>query len=143
MSRTSYKSYLMNSTDSGTTWTKLIDVKDIPALGGEPNMVDITTLSDSQERKLQGVQKSDAMTFTANYDATEYQALLTHVDKAEQYAVWFGTDSTGKPDGSDGKFTWTGTLSVYVDALKVDGSGDVKITISKETAVVPSFVAQA
>lgn len=136
MARNSYQTYLMNSTDDGKTWAKLVDVKDIPALGGDPEQIDATTLSDSMTKNINGIQSLDALTFTANYDKTDFTALKTHENKVEHYAVWFGADTSGAPDGNEGKFSWTGSLTVYADAESVNAVGEMKVTISAETEIV-------
>ena len=51
MAITSYKTFLMHSTD-GTAYTKLVDIKEFPDLGKAPDTIDITTLSDSMKRYL-------------------------------------------------------------------------------------------
>lgn len=49
MAINTYKVFLMKGATSGgnTTWTKLIDIKDFPDLGGSPEMLETTTLSDN------------------------------------------------------------------------------------------------
>ena len=55
MAITSYKTFLMHSTD-GTAYTKLVDIKEFPDLGKAPDTIDITTLSDSMKRYLRQVR---------------------------------------------------------------------------------------
>ena len=52
----SYQTYLMRGTESGNnvTWAKLIDIKEFPDLGGEPERLDITTLSDPMRLYIPG-----------------------------------------------------------------------------------------
>lgn len=45
---TTYQTYLMHGTSG--SYTKLCDIKEFPDLGGEPEQVEITTLSDSMRR---------------------------------------------------------------------------------------------
>lgn len=48
---TTYQTYLMHGTGTGTvTYSKLIDIKEFPDLGGTPEAVEVTTLSDSMRR---------------------------------------------------------------------------------------------
>ena len=43
-----------------------------------------------------GIQSMDGLSFSANYDMTEYQKLKALEGKKESYAVWFGgTESAG------------------------------------------------
>lgn len=70
MATSSYKTFLMKGTTSGdtTTYEKLVDIKDFPDLGGAPEMLDITTLSDPMSTFIPGIQSLDALEFTTNYD---------------------------------------------------------------------------
>ena len=46
MAISTYKIFLMMMQDSGSTYAKLVDIKDFPDLGGAPEMLETTTLSD-------------------------------------------------------------------------------------------------
>ena len=65
MAISTYKVFLMKSTD-GTTYEKLIDIKDFPDLGGAPEMLETTTLTDGMQTYIPGIQSLDAMEFNAN-----------------------------------------------------------------------------
>lgn len=138
MATSTYQTYLMKSTN-GTEWTKLVDIKDAPALGGAPEQLDATTMSDKSTKNINGIQSMDAMEFTANYDPTDYQTLVALADTTTHFAVWLGGTTAGVPDGNLGKFSWDGKLTVYVDALSVNAVKDMKINISKETDIVATF----
>ena len=45
MAKNSAGTFLMHKAEGGS-WEKLVDVTTSPATGGEPEMIDITTLSD-------------------------------------------------------------------------------------------------
>ena len=51
-----------------STYEKLCDIKDFPDLGGEPEMLETTTLSDPVQTFIMGIQSSDSMAFTMNYN---------------------------------------------------------------------------
>ena len=65
MAISTYKVFLMKKETSN--YTKLIDIKDYPDLGGAPEMLDTTTLSDRATTSIPGIQQMDALAFTANY----------------------------------------------------------------------------
>lgn len=67
MAISTYKIFLMQSADGKSTWEKLIDIKDFPDLGGTPEMLETTTLSDSMQTYIPGIQSLDALEFTSNY----------------------------------------------------------------------------
>ena len=136
---TSYKSFLMH--DYGGTWSLLIDVKDIPDLGGTPEMLDATTQSDGTRVYKPGIQETEALTFTSNYNLAEYNKLKALEGSNEHYAVWYGGDVdplTGDvtPTGVDGKFEFWGDLRVTKSGSGVNVIHDMSITIAPSTAIV-------
>ena len=138
MAISTYKVFLMHKASSGDTYTKLIDIKEFPDLGGEPEMLETTTLSDNMQTYIAGIQSMDGLSFSANYDMTEYQKLKALEGKKESYAVWFGgTESSGvvTPDGSNGKFAFDGELSVYPVGGGVNEVVGMNITIAPSSLI--------
>ena len=139
MAISTYKVFLMHGTGSGTTsWSKLIDIKEFPDLGGEPELLETTTLSDNMQTYIAGIQSSEGLKFTANYTKTDFAALKELEGENEKYAVWFGgTESGGTvtPDGSDGKFEFEGELSVYPVGGGVNEVVGMGITIAPSTVI--------
>lgn len=136
MAISTYKVFLMKKTDS--TYEKLVDIKDFPDLGGEPNMLETTTLSNKMQTYIEGVKSMTALNFTANYTKTDYTALKALAETETEYAVWFGgTESDGvlTPNGADGKFSFAGTLSVYPVGAGVNAVVDMKISIVPTTEI--------
>ena len=142
MAISTYKVFLMHF-DGEDTYTKLCDIKEFPDLGGEPEMLETTTLSDSRQTYMAGIQSLDGLSFTANYDMTVFQSLKELEGKTEKYAVWFGgTDGEGTvtPDGSNGKFSFEGQLSIYPVGGGVNEVVDMNITIAPSTPIEFSAV---
>ena len=138
MAISTYKVFLMHKANSGSTYTKLIDIKEFPDLGGEPEMLETTTLSDNMQTYIAGIQSMDGLSFSANYDMTEYQKLKALEGKKESYAVWFGGTESGDtvtPDGSNGKFTFDGELSVYPVGGGVNEVVGMTVTIAPSTPI--------
>ena len=130
----SNKAYLMRKANGGSGFTKLCDITSIPDLGGAPDQIDVTTLSDLQTRNINGIQSVSALEFGAWYDKDTYSALQTiaTADQAktqsqlDTYQVWFGES------GVHGKFEWQGKLSVYVGSVESNAAVPMTITISDE-----------
>ena len=138
MAISTYKVYLMKKGDTGTDWTKLVDIKEFPDLGGEPEMLETTTMSDRMQTYIAGIQSLDGLSFTANYTLTDFQALKALEGKSASYAVWFGgsgADGNITPDGSNGKFSFDGELSVYPVGAGVNEVIDMNITIAPSTPI--------
>lgn len=136
MAISTYKIFLMKKTDSA--WEKLIDIKEFPDLGGAPEMLETTTLSDRMQTYIPGIQSLDALEFNANYTLADYTKLKALEGVEHDYAVWFGGTEAGDtvtPTGSDGKFKFKGQLSAFPVGGGVNEVVDMTITIAPSTAV--------
>lgn len=136
MARSTYMTFLMQKVSEN--YEKLIDIKDFPDLGGSPEMLETTTLSDSMTTNIPGIQSLDALEFTANYTKEDYTKVKALEGQELDLAVWFGgTESSGvaSPTGDDGKFEFKGKLSVYVAGGGVNEVVDMKITVAASTPI--------
>ena len=138
MAISSYKTFLMKGTGTGTiTWSKLIDIKDYPDIGGDPETLETTTLSDAAQTFILGIQSQESMSFTCNYTKTDYDTLKALEGTELDLAIWFGATVSGgvaTPDGSDGKFKFKGQVSVHITGKGVNEVREMTL------AVVPSSV---
>lgn len=138
MAISTYKVFLMKKGSTGNTYEKLIDIKEFPDLGGDPEMLETTTLSDKMQTYIAGIQSLDALAFTANYTLTDYKALQALAGKTESYAVWFGGEETGgtlTPNGENGKFKFDGQLTCYPTGGGVNEVVDLNISIAPSTPI--------
>lgn len=138
MAISTYKIFLMHKASSSSVWEKLIDIKEFPDLGGSPEMLETTTLSDRMQTYIPGIQSLDALEFNANYTLTDYQTLKAMEGTEKDFAVWFGGTEAGDtvtPTGSDGKFKFKGQLSVFPVGGGVNEVVDMTITIAPSTPV--------
>lgn len=136
MAISTYKVFLMIKKDA--TYEKLVDIKDFPDLGGEPEMLETTTLSDKMQTYIPGIQNLDALAFTANYTKEKFTELKGMEGTEHDYSVWFGgTEENGvvTPTGSDGKFDFKGQHSVYAVGAGVNEVVDMNITIAPSTPI--------
>lgn len=136
MAISTYKIFLMKKSTS--TYEKLIDIKEFPDLGGAPEMLETTTLSDNMQTYIPGVQSLDALEFTANYTKADFIKLKALEGQETDFAVWFGGTGEGgtlMPTGSDGKFEFTGQLSVFPVGGGVNEVVDMTVTIAPSTPI--------
>ncbi len=128
----------MQGTGATPTWAKLVDIKDFPDLGGAPEMLETTTLSDGMQTYIPGIQSSDALEFTANYTKEDFTTLKALEGTTTKFAVWFGATEAGgvlTPTGTNGKFEFEGVLSVFPVGGGVNEVVDMTITIAPSTAI--------
>lgn len=142
MAINTYKIFLMMKTKPQTgdpAWEKVIDIKEFPDLGGSPEMLETTTLSDSMQTYIPGIQSLDALEFTCNYTLADYKKLKGLEGVENEFSVWFGgTETNGEltPTGSDGKFNFKGQLSAYANGGGVNEVVNMTVTIAPSTPIV-------
>ena len=137
MATSSYKTFLMKK-GTGEAYEKLVDIKDFPDLGGAPEMLETTTLSDNMQTFIEGIQSQDALEFTANYDLDTYTTLNGLKSKETEFAVWFGGTGDGDsltPTGTEGKFEFKGYLTPRVVGKGVNEVREMIISIAPSTPI--------
>jgi len=144
MAISTYNTFLMVKGTTGNTYTKVVDIKAFPELGGDPETLDTTTMTDAMQTFILGLQSNEAMEFTANYTLTDYQAVAALSGVQKEYAVWFGTDDninktdadpTAATAGNMGKFKFSGQLSVRVNGASVNEVVEMTISIIPNSSI--------
>ena len=136
MATSSYKSFLMYK--NASAYEKLVDIKDFPDLGGAPEMLETTTLSDSMQTYIEGIQSQDALEFNINYDLETYEKILAMKGTENEFAVWFGGTEAGDvvtPTGTEGKFNFKGYISIRVTGKGVNEVREAVISIAPSTPI--------
>lgn len=111
---------------SSTTYTKLIDIKNIPDLGGEPETIDTTTLSNEKTTSsILGLQSLDNLSYTANWDRDAATVLDGLKDQSLVFAVLL-------QDGS--LIEYIGSVSWYKSAAEVNAVQEMVVLTSTSGA---------
>lgn len=137
MAISTYKTFLMKK-GSGSTYEKLVDIKNFPDLGGEPDKIETTTLSDGARTYIPGIEDTDNLSFDANYTKTDFTTLKALKGTEQDLAIWFGgTESEGTvtPTGSDGKFEFKGYVDCYVKGGNVNSAVEMSVVVTPSTAI--------
>ena len=142
MAISTYNTFLMVKGESGNTYTKVVDIKEFPDLGGDPETLETTTMTDAMQTFIMGLQGNEAMEFTANYTLADYQTVAALSGLQKSYAVWFGSDTNiNKSDavatngGDMGKFKFDGQLSVRVNGASVNEVVEMTISIIPNSTI--------
>ena len=138
MAISTYGIHLMHKVSD--TYEKLIDIKDFPDLGGTPEMLETTTLSDKMQTYIPGIQSLDGLEFTANYDKADYDRLKAMEGQEFKFSVWFGGTVSGSvvtPTGENGKFDFSGQLSVFPVGGDVNAVIEMTISIAPSSPITP------
>lgn len=139
MASNTYQSFLMvgeDETGETTTWKKLIDIKDYPDIMGAPAMLATTTMSDPAVTEIPGIREGGVKDFTANYPDSEevFVELEGLENQVKKYAIFFGADDTGEPDGHLGKFQCEGRLNYQVVGKGVNDVREIRLSIAQSKA---------
>ena len=138
MAISTYRVFLMHASSTGS-YEKLLDIKSFPDLGGAPEMLETTTLSDHMQTYISGIQSMDGLEFDANYTLADYKKVDALYGKDEKYAVWIGGTGEGEnltPTGSDGKFKFTGQISAFPVGGGVNEVIGLRVHIAPSTPIV-------
>lgn len=138
MAISTWKIFLMYKETNSEEYTKLVDIKDFPDLGGAPEMLETTTLSDGMQTYIPGIQSLDGLEFSANYSKADFDRLKALEGTEYEFAVWFGGTASGStitPTGSDGKFEFKGQLSVFPVGGGVNEVVGMTISIAPSTPI--------
>ena len=123
-------------TKDAPIWAKVVDIKDFPAMGGAPEQIETTTLSNEVSTFVTGVQSMSTLEFLANYSVTDYKAVKALQDSAQVYefALAFGKPDNGSY-GSLGVFKWNGQVSTWLEGGSVNAVREMRISVSATSEV--------
>ena len=118
-------------TTSGSL-TQLCKITSYPDLIGEPNLLEVTDLEDTQQTYIAGVKSADNMQFEANYTSEVWESLKTNEGVAGYFSLEFGAS------GVDGVFTWQGSYTLGKAGEGVDEVRKMTINVAPTSAVTKS-----
>ena len=120
------KTFLMHKNAEGK-WAKLVDITKYPQIGGEPERIEVTRLTDTKKRYINGLQDSQSLGFEANYLKEDYAKLNELAGSLETFRLCFGDNL-----GTDGCWEWSGKLSVTISEGESNAARKMSFTISDE-----------
>ena len=133
MATSTINTFLMYK-DNGS-YTKLCDIKDYPDLIGAPEALETTTLSDKAHTYIEGLQANEQLTFTANYDSDDFDAIVALKGSEQDLAIYFDDGTADTPAGSEGQFTFKGYVSVSIVGKGVNEVREMNIIITPTTDI--------
>ena len=105
-------------------------------LGGEPNMIDATCLTDTVQKNILGVQQQGAWNVTYLYDNTNYDAIQTMINSANRaqaamdIKVVFPEEITSGGATVKPKYSNSGRVSQYVQGKGVGEVRTVQLSVA-------------
>ena len=133
---------MYKATSTATEYTKLVDIKNYSDIGGSREMLETTTLTDDMQHFIPGIIQLDggSLTFDCNYVMSDYSTLKGLENVEKDYAIWLGGSqaaaaSAPTPTGDDGKFKFSGQLSVRVTGKGVNEVREMQVSIAATTDI--------
>lgn len=119
-------------TGSGTSYTDLTNLQEIPDLNGDTESIEITTLADAAHMYTDGIKNyGDNLSFKFLYEPAQFAALQA-LDGTINWQV-------SLPDGEAGAIdtvcTFSGTCSVKLDGVGVNAALTYTLNIKPNSAM--------
>lgn len=120
---------ICSKTVSGETVTytkqKEISIKSFPDLGAAPAAIEVTTLADDVQKFIPGIKGMAAMEFVANYNADDFNWLVTNEKTDYVYVLNFGTK----------KYALEGKHNALIVGGGINAAVDMKIVVLPSSKV--------
>lgn len=139
MAKCTNKTFLMHKAKDAESFAKLIDITEYPDLGGEKEKIDVTTLSDTKKRTINGIEDTGDLQFKSWYEKADYEKLLAiqEAGTVDTYQLWFGEN------GEDGIWEWSGIMAVYPNTGSSNNAREMTFSITDEGAEPLHYVSDA
>lgn len=106
---------------------ELINLMEIPELGGETEAIEITTLADAAHMYTDGIKNyGDSLAFKFLFESVQFTTLAMHEGEGREWLVLL-------PDGTT--FTFSGTYSLKLDGAGVNAALTYTLNIKPTSAI--------
>ncbi len=115
-----------------TEFTEIEDLLEVGELGGTPEKIDVTTLSDTVKKSINGVKDLGDLTFKFLYDnstTTSNYRVLKDFETNKKVATY----QVEYPDGTTHEFD--AEVSVKMDSVAVNGSLTFTATMAMQSEI--------
>lgn len=151
--KSTYGTYLKvkEKGEEDSTYKILCPITDFPDLGGEPEMLQTTTLGDKAHTYIEGIQSMDALSFTTNlyFGADTQEGSFLYIKKTYDsastmydFCLDFVKDPVGNGEAGGTvtgevllRASWSGQLAIWANGGGVDEVVGCTISISPSTPI--------
>lgn len=126
--------------DGGASFTTIEHLMEVPELGGDPEKVEVTTLSDAVKKYIPGVKDLGDLAFKFLYDnetSTSNYRILKGLQDANKAAIF----KVEYPDGTGHEFT--AFVNVKMDAAAVNAAMTFTASMSLQSDITVTHPAGA
>lgn len=118
--------------ESGSSYTNLTGLQEVPEIGAEPEKVDVTTLADKTKKYEQGIGDYGDLEFKFKYENSKTTSPFRVLKEFEvsKKVIKFQMEL---PDGT--KFKWDAQVSVKISGGTVNGLMTFTVTMTLASEV--------
>lgn len=131
-----------SSTAEGT-FTKLNGLFEFPDLGGEPDQIDVTNLSDDSFKYIHGLKDYGSLSFGFIYDGmgnTSNYKTLKDLEDAGKTIFWNVVIPKAGDDGATGiTFSFSGVPAVYMSGTGVNSRLEFQLSVALDSDIEATF----
>lgn len=134
---------LKYSATSSGTYTKLNGLFEFPDLGGEPDQIDVTNLSDDSFKYIHGLKDYGSLTFGFIYDGmgsgSNYK-ILKDLEDAGATIYWQVVIPAAGDQGATGiTFSFSGVPAVYMSGTGVNSRLEFQLSVALDSDIEATF----
>lgn len=134
---------LQYSATNGGTYTKLNGLFEFPDLGGEPDQIDVTNLSDSSFKYIHGLKDYGSLTFGFIYDgmgSSSNYKILRDLEEDGATIYWKVVIPAAADQGATGiAFTFSGVPAVYMSGTGVNSRLEFQLSVALDSDIEATF----
>ena len=131
-----------SATESGT-FTKLNGLFEFPDLGGEPDMIDVTNLSDESFKYIHGLKDYGSLSFGFIYDgmgSSSNYKILRDLEEDGVTIYWKVVIPAAGDQGATGiTFSFSGVPAVYMSGTGVNSRLEFQLSIALDSDIEATF----
>ena len=130
---------LQYSTASAGSYTKLNGLFEFPDLGSEPDMIDVTNLSDGSFKYIHGLQDYGSLTFGFIYDGEGSASNYKTLKDLEGSTAYWKVVIPGADNGDEITFSFSGEPAVWMSGTGVNSRLEFQLNIALDSDIVAAF----
>lgn len=134
---------LKYSASASGTFTKLDGLFEFPDLGGEPDQIDVTNLSDASFKYIHGLKDYGSLTFGFIYDgmgSSSNYKILKDLEEDGATIYWQVVIPAAADQGATGiTFSFSGVPAVYMSGTGVNSRLEFQLSVALDSDIEATF----
>ena len=127
------------SATSTGSFAKVNGLFEFPDLGAEPEMIDVTNLSDANMKYIHGLKDYGSLTFGFIYDGEGSASNYKTLKDLEGTKTYWKVVIPGADNGDEVTFSFSGEPAVWMSGTGVNSRLEFQLSIALDSDIVAAF----